>query len=319
MKVILSRKGFDKAAGGCSSLIIDNKYISIPIPDDKTDLKYKDVNICGYNIQTLFDNYDYRGKHKIEPALEKNVNDKKIKLKIDTCHLDPNIEKGVFGQCDDNGSNAATHLKNQGIGQGDLFLFFGWFRKYDLEQHHFTGRDMHCIYAYLKVGKVFDLNNAADVKEAQKLYPEHPHIKYMSKYNTNPKNPHFLFAANINDELISGSGIPSCGRLNLIVEKDEETIDNPSTVLTMPGMSRSNWKLPMIFYNCGMTYHTDTPTEHWFKLDNNFCQLKSVSRGQEFVIPKNDEINGQPDKFQNDEIIKWALNLIKKNIVKPKQ
>lgn len=50
MKIILSRKGFDSASGGCPSFIIGDKLISLPIPDEHTDLEYNNVNICGYNL-----------------------------------------------------------------------------------------------------------------------------------------------------------------------------------------------------------------------------------------------------------------------------
>jgi hypothetical protein len=50
VKIILSRKGFDSASGGCPSFIIGNKLVSLSIPDEHTKLKYNDVKICGYNL-----------------------------------------------------------------------------------------------------------------------------------------------------------------------------------------------------------------------------------------------------------------------------
>ena len=54
MKIILSRKGFDSASGGCPSLIIGNKLVSLQIPDEHTNLEYNKVNICGYNLGKIF-------------------------------------------------------------------------------------------------------------------------------------------------------------------------------------------------------------------------------------------------------------------------
>ena len=55
MKIILSRKGFDSASGGCPSFIIGDKLISLPIPDEHTNLEYNNVQICGYNLGKIFE------------------------------------------------------------------------------------------------------------------------------------------------------------------------------------------------------------------------------------------------------------------------
>ena len=56
------------------------------------------------------------------------------RLDVKGPHLDPDLVPGTlprppdwlpaFGQ----DSAAASHLRNQGVSRGDLFLFFGWFR-----------------------------------------------------------------------------------------------------------------------------------------------------------------------------------------------
>jgi hypothetical protein len=53
IKIILSRKGFDSASGGCPSVIIGDKLISLPIPDEHTNLEYNNVQICGYNLDEI--------------------------------------------------------------------------------------------------------------------------------------------------------------------------------------------------------------------------------------------------------------------------
>ncbi len=55
MKIILSRKGFDSASSGCPSFIIGDKLISLPIPDEHTNLEYNNVQICGYNLGKIFE------------------------------------------------------------------------------------------------------------------------------------------------------------------------------------------------------------------------------------------------------------------------
>lgn len=55
-------------------------------------------------------------------------------------------------------------------------------------------------------------------------------------------------------------------------------------VLTEPGKSRSNWSLPACFYPAGrtpLTYHGDK--SRW-KLEGEKVLLRSVGRGQEFVL-----------------------------------
>lgn len=49
-----------------------------------------------------------------------------------------------------------------------------------------------------------------------------------------------------------------------------------------------------------MTYHTNK--NRWAELNNNFCQLKSACRGQEFIINENKDIE------------KWAMELIRNNM-----
>ena len=44
MKLILSRKGFDSAAGGCASPLIDGRPVSLPIPTRMpTPTRYRDL------------------------------------------------------------------------------------------------------------------------------------------------------------------------------------------------------------------------------------------------------------------------------------
>jgi hypothetical protein len=271
MKIILSRKGFDSASGGCPSFIIGNKLVSLPIPDEHTKLKYNDVKICGYNLGEIFKD------SKIKPKL----NGKEIM----TCHLDPDIESGLFGQC----STAAQHLINNNVKVGDLLLFFGWFREFDIKTHKFSMQDKngkHCIYAYFKIGRILYLNNSKDKKEALQLTKTHPHITYES---TEYEKTNLLFVADT--KLLENSNIKGCGRLKF----------SESTTLTKSNGNKSIWQLPKCFMNVNMTYHTNK--NRWIGLNEEFCQLKSVCRGQEFVISESNDVE------------QWAIRLIKENLL----
>lgn len=51
MKIIFSRKGFDSGSGGFPSPIFpDGRLLSLPIPDKKSPITYKDIRWGSYNV-----------------------------------------------------------------------------------------------------------------------------------------------------------------------------------------------------------------------------------------------------------------------------
>ena len=127
MKIVFSRKGFDSAAGGAPSPIIDGQPTSIPIPaQDRSETTYGDLGL-GDRVERLT-----RGKLTASSL----------------CHRDPMFENGrcAFGQT----GASQTHLSNHEIGVGDVFLFFGLFSDE-------KGRDRHHrIFGYLKVEEILN-------------------------------------------------------------------------------------------------------------------------------------------------------------------
>ena len=121
MKVILSRKGFDSSNGGIPSPILpDGTLLSLPIPAKVDTVTFDQLCYGGVSYASILS--QLRGKE-----------DKRNHF---NCHLDPDIREDVypenianwqaaFGQI----KSAQGVLKNQGVGEGDLFLFFGWFRQ----------------------------------------------------------------------------------------------------------------------------------------------------------------------------------------------
>ena len=103
------------------------------------------------------------------------------------CHIDPDIRddcraksiegwKPGFGQS----GSAQGVLANANVELGDLFLFFGWFRKVELYNGCYryirTSRggfydhsDMHVIYGYMQIGEILT------AKDRISEYPWHPH------------------------------------------------------------------------------------------------------------------------------------------------
>jgi len=78
-------------------------------------------------------------------------------------HLDPDLNaqsiprlagwKPLFGQA----GAAERHLQNQGVGEGDVFLFYGWFRRVEARSgvyHYVQGEpDLHVIYGWLAANR----------------------------------------------------------------------------------------------------------------------------------------------------------------------
>ena len=168
MKVIQSRKGFDSSNGGCPSPIMpDNTLLSFPIPSDD-GVSYDELTYHGLTYSELLTQLNPRKTYS-------------------TCHLDPDIREGVrlnessiwkpaFGQI---GASQGL-LANAKVEVGDLFLFFGWFRR--IEQHNgayryarkeeddfYHGADLHVIYGYLQIGEI--LTSKDRIAE----YHWHPH------------------------------------------------------------------------------------------------------------------------------------------------
>ena len=256
MKIILSRKGFDKGTGGIPSPILpDGTLLSFPIPtDEKTQFKLSDLH--------------YKGQSYLDIMNQLYLN----ALPNDSyCHLDPDIREGVveiedwkpaFGQVD----AAQTHLKNQKIAIGDLFLFFGWFRQteYNIDGHlkyKKNAPDIQAIYGYLQISEILTEKSISD-------YPWHPHAS--------PSYPHNNTLYIPSDKLTFNNKVtkkPGYGVLNYDI----------SRVLTKEGFGRSKWEILDWFNDVTISYHSETSIK-----DNYF---QSARRGQEFVISENQKVS----------------------------
>ena len=123
-KLILSRKGFDSGSGGCPSPISpDGTMSSLPIPSGDSeqfdDLQHGDIDIA--SVVAGITNGRLNGRDRI--------------------HLDPDLNFGTYrhrknraawqqwrGTLGQTGI-AQGHLDKQSIGAGDVFLFFGLYRR----------------------------------------------------------------------------------------------------------------------------------------------------------------------------------------------
>jgi hypothetical protein len=194
-------------------------------------------------------------------------------------HLDPDLRseslatrpagwRAAFGQS----SAAAGHLEKQGVGEGDLFLFFGWFRKTEMKDGKlkFCRKDIgrHIIYGWLEVGKVIEVGRAEnDWKLPRNLQflDHHPHVRFAE----HERHPNRVY-------VVSESGL---GAGLFRTESD-------GLVLTKPDCARSQWQLPKgvfdsLFTGRDLSYHG---RELRWKLGDDGVRLTAVSRGQEFVF-----------------------------------
>jgi len=267
MKIILSRKGFDSERGAYPSPIMpDGSLISLPIPQKNDKIKYRDLNHS--------ENLSYFDIMKQLRTWIKTPENKEKLTPNTTCHLDPDLNKDVlprptgwkpiFGQI----NAAQTHLYNKGIGEGDLFLFFGTFRRtgYDEErnlQFKPDASEIHLIFGYLQVGKVMRLDQNIQIPKWMRYHP-HTDSNRLSEDN----NTIYVAKDKLTfDHSKSGGGVFSF---------DEEL------VLTKNGKSKSRWNLDPIFKEVNISYHSE---KNW--KDDYF---QSTHRGQEFVIECNHEV-----------------------------
>jgi hypothetical protein len=173
----------------------------------------------------------------------------------------------VFGQCD----SSLSHLENQGVTEGDLFLFFGWFRqtKWEAERLVFVRNapDLHVLFGWLQVEEVIrEPTTNPDVPE---WCAEHPHVA--AKIG----NPNAIFLAK---DQLSVPGIESEEPGAGVFDRVRDAL-----VLTEPGQNnRSTWRLPKWFYEAPqlLTYHARR--ERWTPSGDG-VRVETVGRGQEFV------------------------------------
>ena len=221
MKIIFSRKGFDSASGAAPSPIYEGRPISIPIPYAvRSETTYGDLGL-GAVVEWLT-------KGRL--------------TRTSFCHQDPMFEgrRCAFGQVE----ASQGHLENNGVGVGDVFLFFGLFANVNGSDPH------HRIFGYLKVEEVMKLGSAP------------PPSSQPSGFSR--RHPHTLPGWPRNNTIYVGPGRTASS-------------DTRDLRLSVSGGPVSRWKVPSWLRKAGLTYHGNP--ERWG--DDNTLEI--VGRGQEFV------------------------------------
>jgi len=196
------------------------------------------------------------------------------------CHFDPDIEaerlarahgwRGALGQV----AAAQGHLSRQGVGQGDLFLFWGLFRPVELRgRWQFRGDREHRIFGWLQIDAIE--RTGADPAPTLRRYPwlsEHPHVHGdWSGENT-------IYVAS--RALSFRPDLPGSGVF-------ERGLRLTATDSRLPSV----WQVPSWLNpkarGTGMTFH---PLERW--AESGTC--RAAARGQEFIA----DIGERPDAIE---------------------
>jgi len=266
MKVIFSRKGFDSASGGMPSPILpDGTLCSFPIPSNQSPT-YGEIRFGATTIGELYEQLS--GKRGVSE---------------DGTHFDHDLRKDAlrrkkdwrpcFGQV----GAAQTHLENEKVYEGDLFLFFGWFRhtmvKDDELRFGSGASGIHAIFGWLQVGEMLHLGKGGS--KIPRWGSEHPHVVDSANWNSESTND-TLYVARNRMSMRKLSRLPGGGMFNTFDKKLQ---------LTAEGENRSIWRLPgWMIPTKGkppLSYHADKT--RWNKCGSDVL-LKTVGRGQEFVL-----------------------------------
>ena len=259
--LVISRKGFDATAGGRASPIFKNGDLySVPIPQKKhSPSRYRDLRFNGLS-----------GKEILNLIGSKSVSDKTF------CHNDPLLseKKGIFGQA----GAAQGELDNYRIDKGDLFLFFGWFKRY-----HQSGPDLHHLFGWLQVERIIK-GNIEIFSFLSNNGIMHPHgTKDVMQFKNNTiyiASRNLTFSDNIRD-------LKGHGRFKKTAK---------SLILTEKGKTRSRWRLPKeYFYDTKNLFRNRL---NW--RDKEKCVLNCNGIGQEFILNAED----------NPSVVDWASYLL---------
>jgi len=282
MKIILSRKGFDSGIGKVPSPIFPSgDMCSLPIPESlpsRHSKRYREIRAGALSLGTIVS--DVTGG-RVKPTVYAHLDPDLNPLSI----LRPKNWRPIFGQA----GVAEKHLQNQGVQEGDIFVFYGWFRQVERVSGTYryvpNAPDLHVIFGWLQVEQRLPIDFLSDIPV---WALEHPHCKprkYRDLDSLYISTSHLYLPER--DVCLPGAGVFSQFA--------------PELCLTAPLQSRSVWRLPQWFYprhpNTSLSYHGDP--NRW-KRDGETVLLQSVSRGQEFVL----------DCQEYPEAIEWLSQLL---------
>ncbi|ABK45546.1 hypothetical protein Mmc1_3055 [Magnetococcus marinus MC-1] len=258
-KIVFSRKGFDSSAGGFPSIIFpDGSLFSIPIPSNRDKYTYSDLEYSyeGDEIQKILADITngMYCKHSVEELSQSSY--------PQYCHHDPYFfrEESYSGLTLGQVGSAEGHLRNQGISEDDIFLFYGWFKQIkkngDLWSFDSTAKDLHLVWSQITVGKVIQLDSQQDQEAALQEHPfliNHPHV-----------------------------GKQDGGKNRIYLSKSSELFDfhtQRCLTDTEKYKGRSTWRLPRYFNQPEAFSYLNN-----FSIDGHDVIISYQGYGQEFVL-----------------------------------
>jgi hypothetical protein len=277
LKIVFSRKGFDSGYGGCPSPIFpDGQLLSLPIPGGYAPWRYDAIQGPQGPLGPMVT--DLTGQPMLGRAM---------------VHLDPDLDAGSVPRRDGwrpslgQAGAAQSHLASQGVGPGDLLLFFGWFRPVE----HAAGKwrpvrgapAVHALFGYLQIGQSLAIGGDVTGHGAWAIsHPwlhDHPHLHGERSANNT------IHVAS--DRLVLPDGptaLPGGGAFRQWT---------PDLTLTAPGQSaKSLWQLPGWLGPDAtgkgrLSYHGDPA--RWTRTPEGQVRLQTVAKGQEFVVDIGDD------------------------------
>ena len=261
---------------------------SLPIPsgDEETfeHLQHGDIDI--ETVVTGITNGRMSGRDRV-PHLDPDLNFNTYRYRKGRANWQK--WRGMLGQA----GIAQSHLNNQGVASGDVFLFFGLYRRVEETVQGWSfikgTPDLHVLWGWLQIDQKY---RVADIGPDDLTWARHhPHLSrdYHDDRNT-------VYAASTKLDLGSVDDQCEIAGWGVFPKLDQRL------VLTNPnGAGVSNWRLPRWFYPDGnkppLTYHPDP--RRW-RRDANHGYLRSVGRGQEFVL----------DLAHYPEAVEWLSDLV---------
>jgi hypothetical protein len=286
MKLVLSRKGFDSGYGGMPSPILpDGRLVPLPIPISHDRYTLADINFPDLDTGHLLTDLS-QGSHSLATRI----------------HLDPDLDRAPASRLPEwrpalgQSGNAQSHLRDMGVGEGDLFIFFGWFRQVEYKagtwRYARSAPNMHVMFGWLEVSAVLPI--VVERERCLTQFPwiaDHPHVAEPNHY-TDPRNTLYLAGKQSRFSLNAAHG---GGRFN----KYDDQLR-----LTKPGSTRSVWSLPAWFMpQAGQTPLSYHPRPDQWLQNEKGVTLRSAAKGQEFVL----------DGAVYPQAEGWAGNLVRKH------
>jgi hypothetical protein len=265
LKIIFSRKGFDSGYGGVPSPILpDGSLVSFPIPS-RFGRPLSELRFGNGTFSEIVSELTHG-----RIASTRSV------------HLDPDLVAGTVprlpGWCPAFGQTGAAqgHLRNQSVGPGDLFLFFGWYQRVENRDGklQYVGPQIHSLFGWLQIGEVLPVTDCATLCKQRPWLADHPHLQHATSIGSN--NTVYLATP----QLRIGNTYTKVAGAGIFRQW------SPLLQLTAPEQNRSVWLLPgwMLPANGqpALSYHPKA--QAWERLPGDQVRVQTAAKGQEFVL-----------------------------------